>query len=1025
MRVNRIVAALVAAGLVGGAFAEEPVSVEKVESKSNDRNASDAPKRVERIEVTGSSIKRIDKETASPLQVVSRQQIDAMGANTLQEILTKVPGMVQGAGEQDFNSLFSGWDGASGANLRGLGAHSTLTLLNGRRLANFGAPMNFQHQFVNIDAIPADAIERIEILADGASAVYGSDAIAGVMNIITKSSYKGLEVKGNAQSSIKSATNREMNASVSYGFGDLEADGYNLYGSFSHFKRMETNLDKVVNLPGATWNSFNPTYWDGYYPNGSSMGEINPGTQYGARSVAYAGPGCKNIVQPYGPEYGSNCVVNTLKGGIFSPESDRNNLYLNGHYRFNDNLQGFAELSYTTIDMGSNVGPGYAYSGSPGYGGGWYARNTGTNFHVFEFPYLSANHPYNIVPADKRDPRFGGATAMLYQFQDDISLFRQSSQDREYRVVAGLKGAVGAWDWEAGLTLAGSRAEMHQRGSNMSVSGMTYALGNPDTGKFDTLTVQQKDYYGNPVPGDVLVLPLISPNARYQFGQTSAANRALLEKMYPDVVYPGHDRFTTLDAKLSGRIAELPAGDVMLAAGGTVSRQYFSSPGDAAAANGDIWWQGGSWFEGGRTVGAVFSEVLVPVSGKLELNVAARVDKYPGFSTNVVPKVGLKYAASEALLVRGSYSEGFRAPSLAESGNGGVYRIVSANDQYRCEEASELANVLINYGAKGDVKKGNDLQRNECGNQFVGGVTRPNPDLQPEKTRISSAGFVFQPVKWFDVSADYFFFNRKNEIIQQDATVVLADALEKYGKSVQSVPGVFLRAPKSLADADIESIVARLCKGNPGACPVVPTYTLGKLAGVTNSFINQGKSLVDGFDVSANARWNLGEAGNLSFNWQATYKNRNKITDPEGQWSDNAVGTYMMPRLTSTFAVNWGKREYNASLMANYVGPQALRGVGASGESMSWFDPSWEPDSCANNPTSNESICKNGLPSSTYWTLNLGWQPVRNLNLNLNMQNLLDHRPAYDPRGGYGANGYEYLGLYGRIVRLSAGYKFW
>ena len=167
MHLKKLMAAMVAVGLASTALAAEE-------------------EKLARVEVTGSSLKRINAETASPVQVINAKQIENMGALTLLQVLDNLP--AARPAQQDFRSMFTGSDGGSQANLRGMGAQGTLVLLNGRRLSFYGAPAGFQTMFVNIDAIPAAAIERMEILTDGASAVYGSDAVAGVINVITKKS---------------------------------------------------------------------------------------------------------------------------------------------------------------------------------------------------------------------------------------------------------------------------------------------------------------------------------------------------------------------------------------------------------------------------------------------------------------------------------------------------------------------------------------------------------------------------------------------------------------------------------------------------------------------------------------------------------------------------------------------------------------------------------------------------------------------------------------------------------------------
>ncbi|MBW8809269.1 MAG: TonB-dependent receptor plug domain-containing protein, partial [Lysobacter sp.] len=165
------------------------VSLAAAQDGAAGTDSKDKTTELSRVEVTGSNIRRTDVETASPVQIVSKQDIENMGARTLLQVLDNLP--AARPAQQDSRSLFTGSDGASQANLRGLGAQGTLVLLNGRRLSYYGAPAGFQTQFVNIDAIPAAAIERMEVLTDGASAVYGTDAVAGVINVITKRNYQG------------------------------------------------------------------------------------------------------------------------------------------------------------------------------------------------------------------------------------------------------------------------------------------------------------------------------------------------------------------------------------------------------------------------------------------------------------------------------------------------------------------------------------------------------------------------------------------------------------------------------------------------------------------------------------------------------------------------------------------------------------------------------------------------------------------------------------------------------------------
>ncbi|MBL8513809.1 MAG: TonB-dependent receptor plug domain-containing protein, partial [Betaproteobacteria bacterium] len=223
MKQSTLFLALSAAGLVTmmcGASAQTP--------------APTAPQKVEKIEVTGSNIKRVDAEGASPVQIITREDIEKSGSSTVGDLMRGLP--VNGAGSFDDTFTGSFARGSSGISLRGLGQRGTLTLINGRRMANFGFSQNLQDAFVDLNSIPVAAIERIEILKDGASAIYGSDALAGVVNIILRRDYRGGEVSvGGGATSHRDGN--ELRASGAFGRGDLASDKFNALGVVDYFKR--------------------------------------------------------------------------------------------------------------------------------------------------------------------------------------------------------------------------------------------------------------------------------------------------------------------------------------------------------------------------------------------------------------------------------------------------------------------------------------------------------------------------------------------------------------------------------------------------------------------------------------------------------------------------------------------------------------------------------------------------------------------------------------------------------------------
>jgi iron complex outermembrane recepter protein len=187
---------------------------------------------LERVTITGSNIRRTDQETVAPVEIITREQIERSGQATIADVIKTIPANLGGSYSESFANSFA--SGASGISLRGLGQKSTLVLLNGRRTSGYGFAQNLQDTFVDFNSIPTAAIERVEILKDGASAIYGSDAIAGVINIILRKDYKGIEAGGSV--GFFEGAN-DYRANLVMGFGDLGSDKFNVFGVFDYYKR--------------------------------------------------------------------------------------------------------------------------------------------------------------------------------------------------------------------------------------------------------------------------------------------------------------------------------------------------------------------------------------------------------------------------------------------------------------------------------------------------------------------------------------------------------------------------------------------------------------------------------------------------------------------------------------------------------------------------------------------------------------------------------------------------------------------
>ncbi|MCV2359897.1 TonB-dependent receptor [Paucibacter sp. TC2R-5] len=979
MKVRKLVALLAAAGLVQVA------------------HTSYAAEELDRVEVTGSSIKRVNAEQASPVQVITARQIESMGARTLMQVLDNLPAAKPG--QQDFRSMYTGSDGASQANLRGLGAQGTLVLLNGRRLSFYGAPEGFQTQFVNIDAIPAAAIERMEVLTDGASAVYGSDAIAGVINVITKRSYQGLQMSVTTDHSREVKAFGEHQLSATYGFGDFDRDRFNIYGSVNLFQRDRIAFsDTYLKRPEQFYVN-NPNFISNLRIGvGSEPGVMNPGSLFVFDSknvrTSMAAPGCNNVFTS-----GANktCVVNGLPNQFDTgPKSERATGYLAGRLNISPDMEGFAEFVYTDVNLRGERGPG---SFSSGQTINWYSRNTGTKLNTFVAPFLGPNNEYNKLTPELQ-AKMGGAAGLSYLLQDAPGHFGQETTDKSYRAMAGVRGTLfGSWDYETALSVAGSDSTVFQT-VNINTVGVEKAFG-----PFTVDPVSKRSF--------------IPDHPAYQFGVINEKNAALIREAFPTFDIRSHTKLISLDGKIEGKVATLPAGDVRAAFGYNLMRESFETPGNKDAADGHITQQGGSWFDGQRTIGALFSEAIVPITKSLEMDAAVRLDKYPNFAANLAPKVGLKFRAMPELLLRGTYSQGFRAPNLAESGEGGVFaQRGGMKDTIRCNETNAIANQLKKSVDKADQDLGKNLLNSNCSNN-IAGLTPPNKDLKPETAKSGTLGLVFQPGKDFDISADYWLIQRRDEIIRQDFQELYDQYAEKYGPTLAGAPGV-IRSPITDTDRSNVAAAAAMCANpaNAAACTGKPlNYSVGLLAGMSNSYLNRGRTLVDGFDIDARGRFSLGEMGRLNLGIAATIMNRNKHDDALGDgFSQNYVGYYGQPKYRATFNADWRFQNFGSSLFVNYTG------------GTKWaYDKTDEEN---NNPTSctaadvalPANLC-GGAPA--FYTVNLGfnWEPIKTLNLGLNIKNVLNKQPEYDPNGWEGYNHAQ--NLFGRVFSVSASYKFW
>ena len=917
----------------------------------------------QRVEITGSNIRRAQAETASPVLTVSREDIAKSGKSSVAELLQTLSVDNQGSVPTTFGNGFA--SGASGISLRGLGSASTLVLINGRRIAPYGLADDGQKVFADLNVIPLEAVERVEIVKDGASAIYGSDAIAGVVNIILRKDFNGVTAKASIGQSQK-GDGRLATAAVTAGFGDLQKDKYNILLNLEASKKDEIwNRDRAgrgavgradlrdlgfsaqeaLGGNGAiTGNNAAGSAINGNVRNPTTLNYYNRGQLNGIDFTrTFPGAACSNFTShPQGdPGFagGSGCLIDGAQ--VYSqiqPSSDTVNFFGRGTLLIGANLQAYAELNLYNSKSTSATTPS-GVSASTGFPGGPVANNTIS---------LGAAHPDN--------PYFGRAARVRY-LATDVGP-RVSNVESDFnRFLVGVKGTFDAWDFDTAFLssetkVSNSRTGYLQRDVN-------YALLNPAGAN-------------SLVPGKTNAEVAATNSAAYaalpagtfwRIGENAGLNSAAMyAALSPRITNDAAAKTQQIDFRGSRELMQLDGGALALAVGAEYRKESVSLEPTSGTNRGNIIGLGYSAYDGSRNLTAAYAEVLAPITKTLELSGALRFDHYSDVGNSTTPKIGMKWTPMKTLAFRGTYAEGFRAPSPAENGKGGLAAFTTASDPVRCALGITTA----------------------CSAASVAIITSPNPALIPEKSKSYTLGLVFDPMPGTSISFDYWEIQRKNEINQESSTsAIAAGHVARDAGSATTTPG------------------------DPG--PIIA---------VLANYVNSNKTTVKGFDVDARQMFNLGANGKLAFDVKWTHMLNFIRTETDGTSVDfagthgncdvtNCIGT---PADRVNFGVSYDVASWRIAAIANYR---------ASIENRDF-----KGGDCVSHYADGTEICK--VSSFTTLDLTARWAVSPKLEVFGSIQNLLDRKPPLDVYT-YGATSYnplDYSGAIGRYFNLGVKYKF-
>ncbi|NHZ64005.1 TonB-dependent receptor [Massilia sp. CCM 8694] len=816
----------------------------------------DAAQAIQKVIVTGSNIKRaVDTETSSAVQVVGKAEIAAIGASTVKDVLdTLTSSATNTLSDKTGGVSFAG--GASGISLRNLGKNSTLTLLNGRRVANYGLADGGQQTFVNIDAMPSEVIERIEILLDGASAVYGSDAVAGVISIITKRDFQGALAKAGArQSLLNSKLDKDKTASLTLGKGDFEADGYNVFGHVEAYQRDPYATRETINAVPLWWSKYvNPSYgvqstysypgnYVDRYPNPYPANPALAGKTFSTPVT-----GCTNVLD-------GTCRYDQWAGVGRSPEAKRYNFFGTGRMKLGGNRVAFSEVTLGQTNTTYFNAPAIMqFTGTPI---NWY-NSKGGKLNSYTEPKLPVGHPNNP---------YSFPVALRYRYADDAGIFKKEAQATQYRALVGLEGSDYGWDWTTAIGVMGSKVDNESRGRKHAVNYTAAIM-----------------------------------SGEYKFGGVNSDD--LLQRMFPASTVGGESKQTFIDAKATRELMQLDGGPLSLAIGGDFRRDAFNAYVSENISSGQIEGLGAINVDGARNVSAAFAELNAPLTKQLELNAAVRLDKVGDTDLSLVPKVGMRYEVNKRFMLRGTIANGFRAPNVAETGKVDLAAFRNSNvDPKRCATANQLYAALKTGTTldQADALRARDVG---CSVSFAS-LTKGNAELEPEKSRSYNLGLVIEPLANLSLTFDYYHIERRNEISTRSTRQILADEDRRPG-SVQRLA----------VTADDMRLAAR-AKELTGTDVVFP---VGPIAAVSNRYENMNRTRVSGLDMEMNHRWNMGSAGklvsNLKANYQLDYRSWDTVTDT---FTENLAGNYEKYRYRVRASTAWTRGAWNVGGALTYL----------------------------------------------------------------------------------------------------------
>jgi iron complex outermembrane recepter protein len=927
------------------------VTAQEVAPRAPTAPAEEEEVKLEAFTVTGTNLRRLDIEKVLPVTILSADEIEARDASQPSELLAALPQVTGMPGNETATlGATARGDNASIA-MRGLASSNTLILLNGRRVLPHGISQGeagVPTLSINSNQLPNRGIQQIEALRDGASSIYGSDAVAGVINYITRRDFVGTEVVLRyAQTEI--GDGKEYRATFTHGLtfaGDrgraqVMFDLYDREAIFARNRDFMVESDHTGRAP-APWNVSTNTQFNARSAT-SAFGSYNVGSINASGTFVATRPA--GIPSSLAANSGLFFLVPTDAGGVgfrtstpprdgvtnlyywnnneyrvLQPDSTRANIFTSVDFQLTDRIELFSDLSYYQADSTTFREPASITLSTDG-----------------EF-LVTANNPWNPfgerfwhptgAPNADGTPRLTGTPGTIRISNKRLTDLPDRVAEINNRVVRGVVGLRGnwgeTWQWE-GAVLRGTNKVTDEEANTPRESLFRPTLSRSDpTQAFNpfgrTFAVQGNTLvvtgdYRNPTP--------------------------LIESFMDTFVRLGRTGLTSLDFGASGDVFELWGGNqVGLAFGGEYRRETYldfrppfaglNPPGSGLnpESNDFMNFSPNSDTRGSRKVTAAYLETRFPLVGnrftlplvqELEITASARHENYTDFGTTTKPKIGLSWRPVSPVMVRASYNEGFKAPNLAQLFTGTLIRTVTgSNDTYRSP-------------VTGLPTDGPSNRRS---------IASGNPDLQPEESEGKSVGMVVDVpwVKGLSFAVDYWEVRQtgviasSGSIADDTATLLAATAAAlAAGQNINSIdlgsgtanylgdPAV-VRLPVTQADRDFFAAYnATRAPGNQRA-------VVGGIDFLRTTYFNRATQFVNGYDFDLTYRLPRTRVGNFSLSSTWTYLNdfhaynRDGAPRTELRWTNAAAVAGATPKWRGTTTLTWRNQAWTSGLSANYIG---------------------------------------------------------------------------------------------------------